>query len=848
MSDTTTNQQNQTVDGTQINAAGNVTAEHIGDVINQAPKPPVTFPLHDIALPRNHHFTGRTRELERIHTAVQNGGVGVITQAIAGLGGVGKTQLAAHYAHTHLHAYDLIYWLPAENETVLMEAMAELAYRLQLAEREAAQPQAAARAAAAWLENSRQRWLLIVDNADLPQMTPATVRRYLPTTGNGAVLISSRNSEWGGWRTLQLDVFTDDEAVAFMESRLGEMGDERDERANAIALARELGGLALALEHAIAYVESRSKTVADYLRLFRARQKALWAKAQPPADYQEKTITTTWTIAFESLPADAGALLNLCAFFAPDGIPTALLATHADRLPPPLDECAADELRLDDAIAAAKSHALLSVTADGLHMHRLVQLVAQARMTAAQEGGGAGGQGSGGAGENVWLNAVMALLAAAWPFDQYDMTTWDACPPLHPHLLAAAEHADQYSLQTSRAAYLNWAAARYLKFFGSYPNALPFYQRDLAIREKLLADDPDNGDLLADTATSLNDLAELLRAMGKYGEARPFYERALAIWEKQLGADHTQTAIGLNNLGLLLQAMGEYGEARPFYERALAIWEKQLGADHTTTAIGLNNLGGLLESMGEYGEARPFYERALAIKEKTLPPDHPSTATSLNNLGALLKAMGEYGEARPFYERALAIFEKQLGSDHPNIATLNNNLGALLKAMGEYGEARPFYERALAIDEKALGPDHPDTAIDLNNLGGLLYAMGEYGEARPFFERALAITEKQLGSDHPATAIRLNNLGGLLDAMGEYGEARPFYERALAIREKTLPSGHPDIAQSYNNLAALAYNEGDKQEAVRLMRLALTIYAKALGDAHPATEKARQSLAFLEAA
>ncbi len=39
----------------------------------------------------------------------------VIVQAITGLGGVGKTQLAARYAHAHASNYDLVAWIRAQD-------------------------------------------------------------------------------------------------------------------------------------------------------------------------------------------------------------------------------------------------------------------------------------------------------------------------------------------------------------------------------------------------------------------------------------------------------------------------------------------------------------------------------------------------------------------------------------------------------------------------------------------------------------------------------------------------------------------------------------------------------------
>ena len=90
-----------------------------------------------------------------------------------------------------------------------------------------------------------------------------------------------------------------------------------------------------------------------------------------------------------------------------------------------------------------------------------------------------------------------------------------------------------------------------------------------------------------------NTLGYHLNAIGDLAGARPYYERALAIDEKVLGPDHPDTAIDLNNLGYLLQAMGDLAGARLYYERALSLFEARLGPDHPNPRIVRGNLAAL---------------------------------------------------------------------------------------------------------------------------------------------------------------------------------------------------------------------------------------------------------------
>ena len=55
----------------------------------------------NIPFERNPLFTGREEILERLHTALSAGKTTALTQAISGMGGIGKTQAAVEYAYKY---------------------------------------------------------------------------------------------------------------------------------------------------------------------------------------------------------------------------------------------------------------------------------------------------------------------------------------------------------------------------------------------------------------------------------------------------------------------------------------------------------------------------------------------------------------------------------------------------------------------------------------------------------------------------------------------------------------------------------------------------------------------------
>ncbi|MEZ4642019.1 MAG: NB-ARC domain-containing protein [Chloroflexota bacterium] len=231
--------------GGQVQAR-NIAARDIHEHIYAARE--LIFPVLNLP-PANPHFTGRAALLTQLAAAAP-GTATTITQTIAGLGGIGKSQLMLHFAHQQRHTYDIIWWLRVD------EALTEdyLALGRQLALPVDGIEQAAAmQLVRNWLSSSDKRWLLLCDNAD--QITPAELRRWLPTNPQGRILITSRSPQWAKMGSvLRLEVFTEQEAAAFWQQRVMMGQDWPSARMNArqtpiasfSALAAELGHLPLA--------------------------------------------------------------------------------------------------------------------------------------------------------------------------------------------------------------------------------------------------------------------------------------------------------------------------------------------------------------------------------------------------------------------------------------------------------------------------------------------------------------------------------------------------------------------------------------------------------------------------
>jgi tetratricopeptide (TPR) repeat protein/MinD-like ATPase involved in chromosome partitioning or flagellar assembly len=678
--------------------------------------------------PRTPFFTGREQVLRQLHASLTNGG----TQAIYGLGGIGKTHTAIEYAHRHRDDYRAVLWVNAGTRDALVSDFVAIARLLDLPERDVQDRNLIVGSVRRWMETNDD-WLLIFDSADEPRL----IQPFLPRNPEGRILLMSRTQVFqslGISRPFLLGVMTPEEALEFLFRRTGRSNDDPAERKAAEELARELDCLPLALEQAGAYITARQTRFRDYLASYHKRRlRLLESSSSAAGDPLPESVVTTWTISFREVKeaSEAAAdLLRLSAFLGPDHIPLELIVTGAADLGPALSSSLADAsddpLVVDEVLEPLTRHSLIrrDVEAQTYSIQRLVQAVLQDSLDEKSQ--------------RLWAERAVRALYRTFPTTP-KFTNWPLCDRLFPHARAC----------------------------------VPFIERWLALTEA--------GDLL-------NRAGSYLWARGQFVEAEPMFRQAVQIMEGALGPSDPGTAHTLNNLAVVYEALGRYAEAEALYQQVMAIYEKALGPEHPDVATNLNNLALLYYAQARLSEAEEMFQRAVRLREKVLGPEHPDTAASLNNLANLYTTRGNYAEAEELFQRTLAINQKALGSEHPSTATSLNNLAEIYRVQERYADAEMLYERALAIQEKALGPEHLDVAKSLHNLALLYSAEDRDADAEQLLKRVEEIMEKALGPEHPNMAVVYANHATVLEKLGRNADAEAMTARARAIQ---TPYGRP---------------------------------------------------------
>lgn len=717
----------------------------------------------------------------------------VAIAAIAGMGGIGKTELAIQYANAYLETYSGgICWLLARSGDVGVQVV-RFARSLDLNIPE--ELDLPGKVQYCWQHWREGKVLVVLDDVTeyklvLPYLPPASSRFK--------VLITTRSRLGASIAKLQLDVLEPQAALELLESLVGAKRLQQEQDV-ANGLCEWLGYLPLGLELVGRYLDRKQDlSLAQMWQRLQAKgldERSLSKLSKTEDDMTAQLgVAAAFELSWQELNDTAKELGCLLSLFALAPIPWNLVEQC---LPEQyLEEL--EEVR-DDILL--NLHLLQHKSEGTYQLHQLIREFFQHKLKDLPYA------------DEFKRAFVAAMVAVAKqipePLTRKQITAITSAMPhvaeltnnLGEHLSDLEHLAVATSL--NNIAYFNCSQGRYVE-------AELLYVQALEIRKQLL------GEEHSTVAASLNNLAELYRVQGRYQEAKPLFVKALALNKLLLGEDSQEVAINLNNLALLYLDQSYYQEAEPLLVEALALNKHLLGEKHLAVAQSLNNLAYLYYSQARYQEAEKLHLEALDLRKRLLGEEHIDVAESFNNLGELYHELSRYHEAESMYKKALSLRQSLLGEKHPEVATSLNNLALLYHVQGYYQDAEPLYVEALEIRKHLLGEEHPQVAQSLNNLAGLYLNQGRYQDAESLLEKALVLN-KHLQEEHLEVAINLNNLGEILRIQGRYQEAEALLIQALELRKRLLKEEHPAVVESLNNLAGLYLAQGRYSEAKPLV-------------------------------
>ncbi len=776
---------------------------------------------------RNKDFTGREDLLTRLHTALnepeqENGGPGVTAvvsdvssptgatqtpQTLQGMGGVGKTQVAAEFAHRYQSEYDLVWWISADQPKLVAAALAGLAEPLDLT----ASSTGIAEIAQAVLDALRLgepfgRWLLIYDNANEPE----DIANLIPS-GGGHVLITSRNQAWKNqFETISVDVFDRPESVEFLSRRVPNTISTTD----AGRLADSLGDLPLALEQASALQNETGMSVEEYLQLL-GEQPAALLDENHPAEYP-RPMTAAWQLSMSQLRAqlpEALELLRACAFFGPEPIPVDVFRRQIETRGRGLSGVVGNQILRARAQRTLGRFALARIDpkARTIQVHRLIQALVRAEVdqeTSAE-----------------FRRDVHLMLAGQAQVDPDDEQQWSRFEELVPHVEPSQ------MIESTDPAVRSFAIRiiRYLYRAGDYDLGLSFADQFLSRWRR-----DEGGDDRPDVLLMESQRAHILRELGDYATAYQIDEQLVRRAEISKGLRQEDVLPIVNSFGADLRARGEFGRALDHDEHSRRRHEAAFGPDSPRTLRTVNNLALDYGLNSQYARSRELHELAFIAQSNAAEGvSRADVLASWNSLARAVRLCGDHEEARDLGQEAYDYGVKYMGLEYVVTVRTAKDLAIALRRSGDYEAALELSIEVRERFERLYGPDNPDTLAAAMNLTNILRTVDRGREALTLAQETVNRYPSAYGATHPYNHGCVGNLALLSRVTGNLREARALNESAIQALEDRLGKDHHYPLTLATNLASDYYEMGDTDKARALGEDTLTRLRQLLGEEHP---------------
>ncbi|MEV0136807.1 tetratricopeptide repeat protein [Dactylosporangium sp. NPDC050688] len=659
---------------------------------NGSPAAPVTArPVLRQLPPPPRHFSGRAEELACLDRLVDDAkAAGVVAiAAIDGAAGVGKTTLAAHWAHRTAELYpdgqlyvDLRGFDPSGRAVTAAHALRSFLSALGVPD---SQVPAGEDAAAALYRSvlAGRRVSILLDNA----YDSAHVRPLLPATATCTAVVTSRNRLTGlvaldGAHPITLGPLPHAAAHIVFATRIGDGRVEAEPAATA-AIVGLCAGLPLALGVAAARAATNPHTPLQALaaELSAARLDAL------TGDDPRSDTRAVFSWSYHALTAAAARLFRLLGLHPGTPISVAAAASLA----------AASVTAGGAALAELVQGNLLSRRgADRYVMHDLfhwyaAELVRDTEPDDAREAATC----------RLLRHYLHTAHAAAYPAEPAlqvlpqgvvagdpgdDASAWFAAE--HTALLRAVDIAVAHGHDA-----ITWQLAEKL---GDYLDRRGHWNDLASIQQAALTAARRLGEPLKE-AGAHRHLARAYLRLGDNGQARTHLGAALELAQRH-GDRHAEGRTWLS-LALLSEREGRLDAARDHARHALGICVEM--EDRPGQARALNAVGWYQALLGEYADALAHCERSVTLAAEV--DDPICQANAWHSFGYSHHRLGDYHQALTCYHQALGRF-RQAGDDHL-AGLILTDLGDAHSCLGETAAADEAWREALALLDNVRHPD-----------------------------------------------------------------------------------------------------------------------------------------------
>ncbi|MFE7313160.1 tetratricopeptide repeat protein [Streptomyces sp. NPDC057555] len=637
----------------------------------------------------------RAEVLERLQSSV-TAGEGGQAFVLHGMGGCGKTTVAhAVFGFATRTAGCVGLWVNASDRAGLRSGMLAVAADRGATDGELLAARNGLRPAAdlVWehLDRSAEPWLLVLDNADDPEILRDG--GWLRTSPRGIVVVTTRRAAarwWPGAELQHIGVLPREDAARV----LCDLAPHSGTLGQAAEIADRLGRLPLALTLAGGFLSHQVLdpwTMDAYRRhLDEGERVQLIDQGADILSNEDPRhlVGRTWHLTLDAFEArglpEAVTLLRLLARFAPEPLPLSLLNRPeiGGALPRARTETALRAL-LDQSLTELVDVGVRCVQTHGVLLDSVA--AATPSESLATVGSTAG----------RLLDAAIPRLPDAGPEDPQLRL-------LSPHVLAMLRRGATPAMTAG----------------------------------------------LVGVATRL---ATALHRTGDYLTAWETAHGAVDLAEQALGAEHRLVLAARSRAGRALFRLGKYAEAEPLLRHVKDVQERLFGADDPDTLDSAHGLQLVLRNLGGRAEALALLRATIAGRLASLGPAHPLTLRSQSGLLTMLSAAELGTEEHAALLSLPSECERHLGPDHTVTLGARHNHVWALYVLGRFQEADEEIRLVSALYERRFGPDYPIALAAQQLHARIRHRLGHVEAAVDLMADVVARRADSLGPEHPFT-------------------------------------------------------------------------------------------------
>ncbi|KAJ6178279.1 hypothetical protein N7519_008740 [Penicillium mononematosum] len=756
---------------------------------------------------------------------------------VYGIGGSGKTQISAKYAQDNRQHYWAIFTIDASSTQTAKESFCRIGRMGGL--------EATEDSGKHFLSQARSNWLLIIDNADKPDIK---FENLVVPGDRGHILVTTRNPSLrrqGNAGSVEVKGLKQREALHLL-MKVADIIPPWDLSSETAAneIIKTLGYLALAVIQAGNSIYNKMCNLKEYLRFYRRflenrqRRKSVsesedldWRKAENDDIYSAFDFSFQNIVSSNTTPSqDAVEVLNIVSFYHFDNIRVDIfergmglersqlrqsrtrslragfVQAIVSRFKPPralpriLRQSADDmhPLCIREALSELYASSLITYGNDeqSFSLHPLVHAWARDRIPPKER--------------SLWAMISFNTLMASIPLPP--METGESHVSfrrsLIPHLNECLE-----ACPIEFREFSGLGMGKHRRFTLVFQPSLVFTIREMIQNAaKCGVLHAETGDFSKSayylflakeslvkllgpndekTIATMLGLASILWGLGRLKEAIALQEQVVKSRKEALGPDHRETLLAMDSLGQSFWLNGQYREALELQQQTAQKMQTHLGEGDDDTLKALDHLGVTLNAWHRFIESRDMHRKVLQIRMQNLDQSDLRVLETKNNLAMALFDLRELDDAISLMEEVYNGRKARMGKEHPYTLWALCYLAKIYTEAGELQKAEDILIEGIAAGKRSLGADHLGVLMGCGELARTYSRQGRLDEAVTLLMSTIDKIKISRGSEHIDYATGMWSLGLLWEKKQEQSKAMDAYQVALEATEKRLTAEHP---------------------------------------------------------